>query len=300
MNNKSFTLIELLVVIVIIGILAGVIMISTSSSINKANIAKLKVFDESVQNNLAVNMVSKWSFDGSTTAGSTVTINDVIDVWSSNNADAIGGVTKVDNDCVSGKCIKFNGSTGDYVQIPHSINLQPESITITSWVKLSYDGTRHIVINKWTGWALEVASGGEPYFRVNTSTGVKDALSSNSIKWGEYSFLVGTFDEDKISYSGTDIMQMPLKIYIDGVLKNGANTGNTLIAYGNQRVRISDPAYTGGEVNGFIDEMKIYDAVLSYSQIKQNYIAGLDSMLSKGIIQKEIYNQKINELAYEK
>ena len=36
-KNKSFTLIELLVVIVIIGILAGVIIISTSSSINKTH-----------------------------------------------------------------------------------------------------------------------------------------------------------------------------------------------------------------------------------------------------------------------
>jgi prepilin-type N-terminal cleavage/methylation domain-containing protein len=53
-KQKSFTLIELLVVIVIIGILAGVIMISTSSSIDKANIAKVKVFEESVQNNLAI------------------------------------------------------------------------------------------------------------------------------------------------------------------------------------------------------------------------------------------------------
>ena len=62
-NNKSFTLIELLVVIVIIGILAGVIMISTSSSIDKANIAKSKVFEESVQNNLAANMVSRWTLE---------------------------------------------------------------------------------------------------------------------------------------------------------------------------------------------------------------------------------------------
>ena len=65
MNNKSFTLIELLVVIVIIGILAGVIMISTSSSINKASIAKLKVFKESVQNNLAVSMGCGSCYQGS-------------------------------------------------------------------------------------------------------------------------------------------------------------------------------------------------------------------------------------------
>ncbi|HOI60242.1 MAG TPA: prepilin-type N-terminal cleavage/methylation domain-containing protein [Candidatus Pacearchaeota archaeon] len=62
-NLGSFTLIELLVVIVIIGILAGTIMISTSSSVTKGNIAKGKVFEESVQNNLSVGMVSRWKLD---------------------------------------------------------------------------------------------------------------------------------------------------------------------------------------------------------------------------------------------
>jgi len=67
MRNKSFTLIELLVVIVIIGILAGVIIVSTSSSINKANLAKVKVFENSVQNELGANMVSRWKLDEGTT-----------------------------------------------------------------------------------------------------------------------------------------------------------------------------------------------------------------------------------------
>ena len=62
-KNKSFTLIELLVVIVIIGILAGVIIVSTSSSISKANIAKVKVFENSIQNELGANMVSRWKLD---------------------------------------------------------------------------------------------------------------------------------------------------------------------------------------------------------------------------------------------
>jgi len=64
-KEKSFTLIELLVVIVIIGILAGVIMISTSSSIDKANIAKSKVFSENIKDNLILNLTSEFKFDDS-------------------------------------------------------------------------------------------------------------------------------------------------------------------------------------------------------------------------------------------
>jgi len=63
LKQKSFTLIELLVVIVIIAILAGLITLSTSSSINKANITKLKLFEESVANNFAANMASRWKLD---------------------------------------------------------------------------------------------------------------------------------------------------------------------------------------------------------------------------------------------
>jgi len=62
-KQKSFTLIELLVVIVIIGILAGVIMISTSSSIDKANLAKAKGFYNNTKNLPLLNTLSKWSAD---------------------------------------------------------------------------------------------------------------------------------------------------------------------------------------------------------------------------------------------
>jgi len=102
-KNKSFTLIELLVVIVIIGILAGVIMISTSSSIDKASIAKLKVFEESVANDLAGNMVSRWKLDG-----------DADDDWGNSNGTIYGATAKSEGDCISGTCLYFNGTT-DYV-----------------------------------------------------------------------------------------------------------------------------------------------------------------------------------------
>lgn len=62
-KHKSFTLIELLVVIVIIGILSGIIMISTSSSIDKASLAKSKVFSENIRNRMLLNLKMEFQFD---------------------------------------------------------------------------------------------------------------------------------------------------------------------------------------------------------------------------------------------
>ncbi|MGI6340770.1 MAG: hypothetical protein ACOX0B_01015 [Minisyncoccales bacterium] len=46
-----------------------------------------------------------------------------------------------------------------------------------------------------------------------------------------------------------------------------------------------------------MDDVRIYNAALSSSQIKQNYIAGLGSLLSKELISKEEYNARIEALS---
>jgi len=53
-------------------------------------------------------------------------------------------------------------------------------------------------------------------------------------------------------------------------------------------------------LKGRIDEVRLYNAVLSSAQIKQQYVAGLNSLLAKGSISKEEYEQGLNNLAYEK
>ncbi len=49
--------------------------------------------------------------------------------------------------------------------------------------------------------------------------------------------------------------------------------------------------------NGAIDDVRVYNSVLSSAQTEQNYIAGLDSLLYKNLISKEEYNQRIVKLA---
>jgi len=134
MKTKSFTLIELLVVIVIIGILAGVIIVSVSSSISKANIAKVKVFENSIQNELGANMVSRWKLDE--IVGTTTTP----DAWGNNTGTLGDGVTastyptsKEESECVTGKCMYFDGAN-DYINCGNGTILNVQDITLSIWI----------------------------------------------------------------------------------------------------------------------------------------------------------------------
>jgi len=143
MKNKSFTLIELLVVIVIIGILAGVIMISTSSSIGKANFAKAQTFSNTVQEELLLNLISEWTFDE----------GDAKDSWGASDGITTGHAPNIltSDNCVSGKCMNFNSSESDYIDCGTSTTLNPrDNITISVWIKRVDESIAQMpIVSRW-------------------------------------------------------------------------------------------------------------------------------------------------------
>ncbi|MDD3032913.1 MAG: LamG domain-containing protein [Candidatus Pacebacteria bacterium] len=93
-----------------------------------------------------------------------------------------------------------------------------------------------------------------------------------------------------------------IKTYINGeldasVVKTGSLAGGGKLIIGGWS---SGSALPDREFfKGLIDDVRIYDKALSLSEIKQEYVAGLDSLYSKGLISKEEYNKKIESLAFE-
>jgi len=300
-KHKSFTLIELLVVIVIIGILAGVIMISTSSSVNKATLAKATVFSSTVQEELLLNVVSGWSFDeGTGTVGNTVTASDITDDWGNYNG-SIGNTPILKGDgCFSKKCVEFNSVDDDFISMSSffgtalkgsshvSINDYDKNATITAWANpFLLDATDRFVFsdNNWN----------EGYV----------ALQSNQIsaRWGS-GIISHSANPEQRWYFITITHKMDLTanvyrfhLYIDGqyVGSMAPSTIPMATSYGpDSTLRI------GKFWNGLIDNIMIYDETLSSSQIREQYISGLNLMFSNGIISKEDYNLRIEELTYGK
>ena len=295
MKTKSFTLIELLVVIVIIGILAGVIMISTSSSINKANIAKSKVFEESVTNNLSANMVSRWKFDQVNYPAA----NQTPDAWG-NNTGTLNGSAGAQNlpqlqsasQCVTDGCLKFDGSD-DYVSIATSNLSATQSKVISLWFKLNANGIDDaaslplLTIDYFRIYVRASNNVIQSRYDYSSAIVAQHTLGAGDRSWHH---AIGVYyKENSLNY---------VKIYIDGVLRHSTSnandpTNNYSTDFGMGKISL-------GFFNGLIDDVRIYNATLSSFQIKQDYIAGLNSLLNNGTMSKDEHNERINALAYEK
>jgi len=295
MLNKSFTLIELLVVIVIIGILAGVIIISTSSSIDKASFAKAQAFSKTIQSELLLNLVSEWTFDESA-------VNNITkDSWGSNHSTLGDGTTtttfpmyktKDSGECVFGGCYNFDG--GDYINIPHdsSINAS-KNITATIWFKTNttvpnYQQVlgKQTYLNEYRLILIYNTIQGHIWSSTTGYT-VNSANNNMLVKTNDWYCVVITYDGQI------------LKLYVNGVLSDSLPV-SIIINHNENSMSIGRNSSNVFFFNGLIDDTRIYNTALSSSQIKQNYIAGLDSLFHSGNISKEEYNQRISELAYEK
>ncbi len=292
-KQKSFTLIELLVVIVIIGILAGVIMISTSSSIDKANIAKVKVFEESITNSLAANMVSRWPLNEIT---GTAAPYKTPDAWGSNHGtlNGVNGLPQLRpaSECITDSCFKFDG-VDDYIDCGNDLKIGSGDFTVSIWAKSNgfINGAGIIGKKSWyqyNGPGFFIAYPGSPqniYVGVTNTANQRSVIILNDLK------AVFNWSQIVLVRFGSRI-----NVYLNGKFIDYASAPDD---YSNDSpLMIGKNEYTHNVFNGLIDDAKLYNAALSSSQIKQNYIAGLNSMLANGNISKQEYNERINNLAY--
>jgi len=290
-KNKSFTLIELLIVIVIIGILAGVIMISTSSSIDKANIAKIKVFEESITNNLAANMISRWPLDEITGVAAPYKTPDT---WGNNTGTLVGadGLPQLRpaSECVTDGCFKFDG-VDDYIHHSSITFSSTESWTTSHWLNWQGYGTNPAYVfymgtgNTCNGLLLRNNSDNKFCLRNADCVYVCFPSDSSNAYYNKGWFYL-TWVADS---SGK------LSLYVNGKFLQTI-TGNTATTF--EQIGNGYNVSGGYLLKGLIDDVRIYNAALSSSQIKQNYITGLNSMFANGNISKEDYNKRINSLAY--
>jgi hypothetical protein len=214
--------------------------------------------------------VGHWSFDEG--YGSTAH-----DESSQGNDGTINGATwKPESQCVSGKCLYFDGSD-DYVEIDEANSLKwsaSDSFTKSAWVKRNnndasnYQGIfqqerTHIGIDKTSGVCSDS-------FEVYSNIGGSPTCSDFILEQGEWYYVT-------VVYNNTNV-----KIYINGDEK--VSTTKTLESQSGSENYLGSTSLTANFFNGFIDEVKIYPYARTAEQIKADYNAGkAGAKSSKGV-----------------
>ncbi|MFA7141789.1 MAG: LamG domain-containing protein [Candidatus Paceibacterota bacterium] len=230
-------------------------------------------------------LVSEWTFDNPANIGE--------DTWGSNHCSLVvpAGLSNPEirtDDCISNTCLYFENDiglneAGSYLNCG-SLSTPIKIWTIELWIKTSQTGKMPFTIGNVSIYGNSgIAWGGNTWY-----PGIGDVCNN---KWHH---LVFTYSETN-HINGNNVFA-----YVDG----------KLVAEGNKNwPPVKSPIFIGcgygwGKPNGstypykgLIDEIRIYDNHMSISQIKQNYIAGLDSMLRKGTLSKHEYNERLEALA---
>ncbi|MDD4531635.1 MAG: LamG domain-containing protein [Candidatus Pacebacteria bacterium] len=268
--KTAFTLIELLVVIAIIGILSGLIIVTMNGVTSKANIAKAQVFSNSLRNALMLNLVAEYKLD-----------SNAKDSWGNHTEGTISGPQPYSS-CPQNTCYSFDGSD-DYIELPDSPDLRMTTGgTISAWIYPKSDGESNSgrIIDKSTstdgenGYAFGLTNTRRIGFRVN---GHSLETQNDVTTWNQWQLATVVFSGSvrTIYINGIQVDSDPFAYLppdVSGLIRVG------------QRAGAADRTF-----NGYIDEIRIYNAVIPASQIKEQYYAWLNNLLINGSISKEEY-----------
>jgi len=207
-------------------------------------------------------LVSYWAMDenGGTTA---------YDNQSTNNGTLYNSLTwQSENNCVSGSCLSFNGSN-NYISHP-TTGINSRKGTVEGWVKpnttsnwgfwQTHDSSGY----NWVDWiSIFTYTDGTFYFRMGDGTN----CCSNDVTFWTASYIPsGQWSHLSFTWEGTT-----MKAYVNGALI--ASRTNAVFQ------DIVDPGARIGQghdrmMNGFMDEVRVYNRALSAEEIAQNYQAG--------------------------
>jgi len=304
-KEKSFTLIEILVTIVIIGILAGVIMISTSSSVDKANVTKTKVFSESVKNRLLMNLVNDWDASNYIKSGSAWTLKDS---WGSNNgtfasapaasicSDVSGSETcpqiKTDKDI--GDVIVFNGADGERINITGgaaNFNTIHGPTTLEVWFNQTQTRAASMIFtDNCIEWGLYTANN-------SLNANLYGGYFVQNIDLNKWYHVVLVHDHSIDNLTTTDIKETAVKVYVNGEKKvDSVRNITTHNGYLDYPLMIGDDNCTlDREFVGKVKQVRIYNGPLTEARVKQNYISGLKDLFYLGQLSEDEYKERINE-----
>lgn len=154
------------------------------------------------------------------------------------------------------------GSSSDYVSIPHQSAFNSDTLTVAGWVNLSTKKEGGI-IHRWAAsnaWVLDINDDGTGEMRgrwVINDGSTQLIEGSTLFNTGEWYHVAGTWND------GT------LRIYTNGTEENSASGFGTIQKPSQELVAGMNAGTTADITDGRLADLRVYDRVLSQSEIQE-------------------------------
>ena len=226
-------------------------------------------------------LVGHWTFDeGSGTVATDFSGNnfhgelrDGSDAWGGGmpawTADRYGN---------EGGALFFN--EGAHVYIPNNPALSPPNISISAWIKAAetLENNRFIGIHSWNTYKWQLQAVNKSFFTIHTTEGIYDRDSEPELELDTWYHLTVTFgDGNMIFYVNGDVSQEWDNTPGTAI----PNSENALVIGRDTDVYAEDdsnydedliiPLPWGGYFHGKIDEVRIYNTILTGTQVQAIY-----------------------------
>lgn len=211
-----------------------------------------------VSNTQVQGLVAAYSFDEASGA----TAND--SSGQGNTATLNNGVASVVGK--NGRAASFDG-VNDYITIPNSAstNISGSALTLSMWINPQpiASGDSVVIGKFWNAtmsspyyqYGLELGGGSRTDFIVGTAAGQLVASGGTTLPYNQWSHLAVTFDGSQV------------RTYVNGTLVNTQALSATITARGNP-IRIGADASTAQFYKGMLDDLRIYNRVLTQAEIQ--------------------------------
>jgi hypothetical protein len=223
------------------------------------------------------NLMGQWAFD----EGEGTTVAD----YSSNGFDGTlmsgsdtwgGGYPIWTNDRFGeeNKALEFD--KGAYVTVPYNSALNPDELSVSVWVKADeiLENNRFIGLHSWLGYKFQLQSANKPFFTAATTDGTFDKDTDPALDTGTWYHLVVTAGNGELVFyingekvkTCEDVTGTMAKI-TDSDLVFGRGSDKYAADDSNYNTDHIIPLSWGGYFHGALDDIRIYNTILTSSQV---------------------------------
>lgn len=226
-------------------------------------------------------LVGLWSFDGGDINWTSASAGVAYDGSGNNNTGTLTSMTRAGNPVLGklGQALSFNG-TSNYVSLGTSATLSPTAKTITAWINpAAFSPTEGTIVHSGATWSFYDCSAATTYCPAISSTlGYLHDGSGGTGVWRSpaNAITLNQWQHVAVTFDCSSDANNPV-LYVDGVSVTVTElTAPSSMFCGDTATKLIgfETAFNTKYFNGKIDDVRIYNRILTTAEITQLYRLG--------------------------